>query len=90
MLRRPAMLLLRLYQLALSPVLQAFGTRCRHTPSCSAFMMEAMRQHGFWAGGWAGAARLWRCRPGGTHGHDPVPDRLTGAWWRPWAYGRWR
>jgi putative component of membrane protein insertase Oxa1/YidC/SpoIIIJ protein YidD len=39
-----------------------------------------------------GAARIWRCRPGGTHGYDPVPHQLpTGAaWWKPWRYGHWR
>lgn len=35
-------------------------------------------------------SRLWRCRPGGSAGFDPVPDihhqhhTLT-----PWRYGRW-
>ena len=86
----PALALLKLYQLAISPVLQALGVRCRHYPSCSAYMSEGMRRHGFWAGGWAGAARLWRCQPWGTQGTDPVPDDIGGPWWRPWQYGRWR
>jgi hypothetical protein len=92
--RRPvffiASLLLRAYKLALSPVLAALGVRCRHTPGCSTYMLEAMRQHGVWAGGWMGLARLLRCQPWGTCGHDPVPDVLEGDWWRPWTYGRWR
>ena len=90
MLRRPAILLLRGYKLVLSPVLQALGVRCRHDPSCSAYMMEAMRRHGFWAGGWMGVARLWRCQPWGTCGTDPVPEVATGPWFAPWRYGRWK
>ena len=85
-----AWLLLRLYQIAISPVLQSLGVRCRHAPSCSQYMMDAMRRHGVWAGGWMGTARLWRCQPWGTCGTDPVPEVANGAWWRPWAYGRWR
>ncbi|MEM7730369.1 MAG: membrane protein insertion efficiency factor YidD [Pseudomonadota bacterium] len=91
---RPLLLLctvpIRLYQVLLSPVLGALGVRCRHSPSCSAYMLEAMRRHGVWAGGWMGLARWLRCNPWGTCGLDPVPERATGAWWRPWAYARWR
>ena len=82
--------LIRLYQWTLSPVLVFFGVRCRHTPGCSRYMLEAMRRHGVWAGGGRGLARLLRCQPWGTCGHDPVPDQADGAWWRPWDYARWR
>jgi putative membrane protein insertion efficiency factor len=86
----PALGLLRLYQIAISPALQAVGVRCRHTPSCSHFMMEAMRRHGFWAGGWMGLARWLRCNPWGTCGPDPVPMEAPGPWYMPWRYGRWK
>ena len=89
MLRHPAIALLRLYKLTLSPVLGALGVRCRHAPGCSTYMAQAMRRHGFWAGGWMGAARLWRCQPWGTQGDDPVPEEAVGSWWAPWRYGRW-
>lgn len=84
------LLLLRLYKLILSPILYAFGVRCRHQPGCANYMAEAMQRHGVWAGGWMGLARLLRCQPWGTCGHDPVPDRAEGRWWTPWEYGRWR
>lgn len=37
-------------------------------------------------------ARVCRCGPFGTHGIDLVPAALPagGAWYTPWAYGRWR
>ncbi len=68
------------------------GRSCRHLPTCSEFTADAIWRFGFWPGGWMGAARLWRCRPGGTHGYDPVPDTIPEAadWYRPWRYGRWR
>lgn len=87
--RRAAHVAIRVYQLTLS----AFaGRHCRHLPTCSDFTDEAIARHGLWAGGWVGVARLWRCRPGGTSGFDPVPDGLasTARWYAPWRYGRWR
>lgn len=84
-----AHLLIRTYQLTLSSLI---GRTCRHLPSCSTYMDEAIDQHGVWAGGWMGTARLCRCNPWGTSGLDLVPQRLPrdGAWYKPWRYGRWR
>lgn len=67
------------------------GRNCRHAPTCSEFTRDAIWRHGFWPGGWMGLARIVRCRPGGTHGYDPVPEALPpGAhWYVPWTYGRW-
>lgn len=68
------------------------GRNCRHLPTCSEYTAGAIWRFGFWPGGWMGLARIVRCRPGGTHGYDPVPDILpTDAhWYMPWHYGRWR
>ena len=84
-----AHLLIRTYQLTLSSVI---GRTCRHLPTCSSYMDEAIHQHGFWAGGWMGTARLCRCNHWGTSGLDLVPERLPSgsAWYKPWRYGRWR
>jgi putative membrane protein insertion efficiency factor len=68
------------------------GRSCRHLPSCSEYTADAIWKFGFWPGGWMGLARLSRCRPGGTHGYDPVPDAPPerAVWYMPWTYGRWR
>ncbi|WP_375056600.1 membrane protein insertion efficiency factor YidD [Zobellella sp. DQSA1] len=63
--------LIRLYQLVISPLL---GPRCRFTPTCSQYAIEAIRLHGFLKGGWLTAKRLLKCHPLGPSGHDPVPQ----------------
>jgi putative membrane protein insertion efficiency factor len=80
---------IRAYQLTLSAL---FGRHCRHLPTCSAYVDEAIAAYGVWAGGWIGFARICRCNPWGTSGLDLVPARLpAGAhWYAPWRYGRWR
>jgi uncharacterized protein len=58
------------YRYSISPLLRP---SCRHVPSCSQFMLEALKIHGPFAGLIMGTGRILRCRPGGTHGYDPVP-----------------
>lgn len=79
----------RLYQLTLSAFI---GRQCRHLPTCSSYMIEALDRHGAWAGGWMGFARICRCRPGGTSGLDFVCDAVPSdaRWFAPWRYGLWR
>jgi putative membrane protein insertion efficiency factor len=62
--------LVRLYQVALSPWLPP---SCRYEPSCSTYMLDALRVHGAGRGLWLGLRRLARCAPWGGHGFDPVP-----------------
>lgn len=80
---------IRAYQLTLSSLV---GSQCRHLPTCSAYMDEAIARHGLWAGGFMGLARVCRCQPLGTAGFDPVPRELpaNADWLRPWRYGLWR
>jgi uncharacterized protein len=61
---------IRLYRLLLSPIL---GRNCRYFPSCSAYALEAIENHGAARGGWLAAKRICRCHPWGASGHDPVP-----------------
>ena len=64
--------LVRIYQLAISPFL---GSNCRHYPTCSNYMIEAVREWGFLRGSWLGLKRLGKCHPWGTSGVDPVPKK---------------
>ncbi|OKS87228.1 membrane protein insertion efficiency factor YidD [Mucilaginibacter polytrichastri] len=62
--------LIKLYQYLLSPIL---GASCRYTPTCSQYGIEAVKKHGAFKGGWLTLKRIGRCHPWGGHGHDPVP-----------------
>lgn len=64
------MALVRAYQMGVSPWL---APRCRYTPTCSAYALEALDRHGPWRGGWLALRRLARCHPWGGFGLDPVP-----------------
>ena len=48
--------------------------RCRHWPSCSVYAEEAVRRHGVRTGVLLAVKRVFRCRPWGASGHDPVPE----------------
>ena len=49
-------------------------TRCRFTPTCSAYGLEAVQRYGTRRGLMLTAGRLRRCRPGVAYGTpDPVP-----------------
>lgn len=60
--------LVRLYQILIGPWL---GANCRYDPSCSAYMILAVRKYGFWRGGWRGVCRIARCHPWHAGGYDP-------------------
>jgi len=61
----------RVYQWLLSPLLAFFGVRCRFEPSCSAYMVEALRTYGPLGGLRRGLMRLARCHPWHPGGYDP-------------------
>ncbi|MGB0881947.1 MAG: membrane protein insertion efficiency factor YidD [Vicingaceae bacterium] len=63
-------LLIRFYQLSISPIL---GQNCRYTPTCSQYSIIAIKKHGPFYGGWLAIKRIFSCHPWGRHGHDPVP-----------------
>lgn len=69
---KPFIILVRIYQLVLSPWL---GSNCRYQPTCSTYMIEALKEHGLLKGLWLGIRRIGRCHPWGSHGYDPVPKK---------------
>lgn len=48
------------YRATLGPLL---GGHCRFTPTCSQYMIDAIRQYGPFRGTWRGLKRLARCHP---------------------------
>lgn len=50
------------------------GPRCRFTPSCSSYAVEALTVHGAVRGLWLSIRRVGRCHPWHPGGHDPVPS----------------
>jgi uncharacterized protein len=66
--------LVRAYQLLLSPLI---GMHCRFQPTCSNYMMDAIKRFGAVRGTWLGLRRLSRCHPYAKGGIDPVPELKT-------------
>jgi len=58
----------RFYQYCLRPVLP---TVCRFQPSCSEYMIAAVRKYGPLRGAWRGVRRIARCNPWHPGGYDP-------------------
>ena len=63
--------LIRLYQRHISP---ALPRRCRFSPTCSQYALEAITKYGALKGGWLACRRLLRCNPFYKGDYfDPVP-----------------
>ncbi len=67
---RLALLVIRGYQFAISPLL---GPACRFEPSCSRYATEAFQQHTPGRAFVLTVRRLSKCHPWGGFGYDPVP-----------------
>lgn len=50
------------------------GGACRFEPSCSEYAVEALKTHSPLYAIKLIALRILKCRPGGAHGFDPVPE----------------
>ena len=60
--------MIRVYQVTLSPLL---GNACRFEPTCSRYMVGALKKHGLFRGLAKGAGRILRCHPWHSGGYDP-------------------
>lgn len=69
---RLAVLLIRGYQIFLSPFL---GKNCRFYPTCSQYAMIVYQEWGFFKGTWLTVCRLAKCGPWHEGGYDPPPLR---------------
>jgi putative membrane protein insertion efficiency factor len=68
-------ILIKAYRYLLSPMLPS---QCRFYPSCSAYALEAVHNHGSLRGAWLALKRVLRCHPWRPGGYDPVPQVGTG------------
>jgi putative membrane protein insertion efficiency factor len=71
MISRLLLLLIRIYQLLLSPFI---GGQCRFEPSCSRYTAQSIERFGAVRGSILGVKRIARCHPFARAGFDPVPE----------------
>jgi len=69
--RNVCVAILRGYRAVISPL---YGDVCRYYPSCSAYTMGAIQQHGVVKGVALGSWRILRCHPWAKGGIDDVPE----------------
>lgn len=63
------------YKLIISPCLPK---TCIFYPTCSTYMLKAIKEFGVFKGLFLGIKRIFKCHPGGKGGLDPVPDNIKG------------
>lgn len=68
--RNLCVVILRSYRAVVSPL---YGDVCRYYPSCSAYALQAIQNHGVVKGVWLGTRRIARCHPWAAGGVDDVP-----------------
>ncbi len=70
--RAVAVVPIRLYQRAISPLVPA---RCKYYPSCSHYAAQAVQEYGILRGLILAGWRLLRCNPWSLGGYDPVHEQ---------------
>ena len=84
---------IQLYRWIVSPAKELlFGplARCRFTPTCSEYALEAIRKRGALIGAWLAFKRIARCHPWGACGLDPVPRARVIAEQKTKPEANWR
>ena len=70
MLIYPFIVLVKFYRNFISPLTPA---SCRYSPTCSNYILKALKKHGLFKGGWLSLKLIISCNPWGGSGYDPVP-----------------
>lgn len=68
--KQGVLLVLRAYQVLISPLLPP--NTCRFSPSCSQYAMDAVSKYGAGRGLWRALKRISRCHPFHPGGFDPA------------------
>lgn len=64
------------YKFLISPLLPK---SCKFTPTCSTYMIKAIKEFGIFKGFYLGCKRIVRCNPWNKEkSKDPVPDNIKG------------
>lgn len=74
MIKKTALLLIKIYKRALSPMLNQGYRGCRFYPSCADYAHEAIDKKGVLKGVFLAIKRFLRCNPLSEGGVDPVRD----------------
>lgn len=77
MTKKLLLILICLYQKTISPdhgLLKFFFPHgaCIYRPTCSQYMMDAIKKIGAPKGAWLGIKRISRCHPWAAGGYDPI------------------
>lgn len=67
--KRFLIFMVRVYQRCISPIMPG---KCRFTPTCSAYFIEALQKYGFYKGTYLGIKRILKCHPFHEGGYDPL------------------
>ena len=71
-----AIFLIYVYKLIISPILPK---TCKFYPTCSTYMLQAIKEFGIIKGVFIGIKRLLRCNWfSKCWGYDPIPENLKG------------
>lgn len=71
--KRILIAIVKFYRKHISPGLEP---RCRYTPTCSRYALEALEKYGAIKGSWLAIRRILRCHPFHRKDHkyyDPLP-----------------
>ena len=69
----PIIACIKIYQLLVSPII---GQNCRYLPTCSEYTIECLKKFGLIKGIILSFKRVSKCHPWGSHGYDPIPNRI--------------
>lgn len=67
--------LIYFYKFCISPLLPK---SCRFTPTCSTYMVQAIKEFGILKGIFLGTKRILKCVPKSKGGFDPIPMNIKG------------